>query len=158
MSTFNYGENLRLIRISKGISQEAMALALDISQATYSRIESQTTAFDYRLAFEMAKILNVPVTDLLPDVDMLELQNVVSKSGAGLGLGRKTNKVLKRNLGKIKILVFAYVIVNVVYSAVKGICSAYETSHNTMMIAGLISALLTSLFIYYWVRKNKVWK
>ncbi|WP_424287960.1 helix-turn-helix domain-containing protein, partial [Daejeonella sp.] len=39
MEIFNFGENLRKIRVSRGISQEWISNKMDISQTKYSLIE-----------------------------------------------------------------------------------------------------------------------
>ena len=41
------GNKIRVIRQIKGISQEALALKLNISQAAYSKIESGKTTLSY---------------------------------------------------------------------------------------------------------------
>ena len=54
MNNFNYGENLRITRQIRGVSQESMAWNLNISQATYSRIESEKIKIG--LAFALANV------------------------------------------------------------------------------------------------------
>jgi transcriptional regulator with XRE-family HTH domain len=153
MKVFISGENLRITRQEKGVSQEAMASLLNISQTKYSRMERDKAVFSYQQIREIAKILDVPEAKLLPPSDVLE-----QPVEAGLGLGRNAKKFLKSITGKAMILVSAYVIVNIVYTAVKGACSGLGTSDNTMKISGMTAAFLTTAFIFYWIKKNKIWR
>lgn len=60
------GEKIRRQRVIKGISQEAMAFHLGISQNAYSKIERNETEATVKRIYQIAKVLNVPVQSLLP--------------------------------------------------------------------------------------------
>ncbi len=66
MGNFHFGENLRHIRTAKGISQKAMAHHLEVSQPTYSRLESEERAPNHTIVAGISKMLGVPITELLP--------------------------------------------------------------------------------------------
>jgi transcriptional regulator with XRE-family HTH domain len=66
------GEKIRLIRISKGYSQEYMAFMLNISQGTYSKLEKDNIVITIQRLFSIAEILEVNITELLPDANMGE--------------------------------------------------------------------------------------
>ncbi len=66
MEIFNFGANLRRKRILAGISQEAVALKMNISQTKYSRIERGTCLPTDPFIAELAKFLGIPLTDLKP--------------------------------------------------------------------------------------------
>src|SRR5215217_8048863 len=66
MINFHFGENLRFIRMTKDISQKSISVQLEISQPTYSRIESSKNVPEQEIVTEIAKILDVPKAALLP--------------------------------------------------------------------------------------------
>lgn len=157
MDNFNFGKNLKKIRLIKGISQAAMASRLEISQATYSRLEHQSDIPDADMVNRLAEILEVPSADLLGPSGELELQTTLSTDVVGLGQGSKLVINLRKPIRKFLILLAAYLIVNVVYTTAKGAASGFGASDKTMIIVGLSVALLCSIFIYYLIRKNKIW-
>ena len=61
------GDKIRIARVTKGYSQEYMAFMLEISQSTYSNVESGTTEITVQRLFEIAEILEVKITSLIPD-------------------------------------------------------------------------------------------
>lgn len=66
MEIFNFGENLRRIRVRNGISQEAMALKMDITQTKYSRIERGKHLPDKDFIEQAAAFLSISPKDLMP--------------------------------------------------------------------------------------------
>lgn len=56
----HHGRNVRRVRTAKGIKQEFVAIALNVSQQSVSRIEKQRVIKDELLA-RLAEILSVPV-------------------------------------------------------------------------------------------------
>jgi transcriptional regulator with XRE-family HTH domain len=60
------GEKIRTVRVVKGYSQEYMAFNLNISQNSYSKIERNITKVTLERVYEIADILNIQVTELLP--------------------------------------------------------------------------------------------
>ncbi|MFC5283500.1 helix-turn-helix domain-containing protein [Pedobacter alpinus] len=61
------GEKIRIQRVIKGYSQEYMAFMLSISQSTYSKMESEQVEITVQRLFEVAEILKVEITALLPE-------------------------------------------------------------------------------------------
>ena len=59
-----FGENLRKIRIKKGISQEDLAYQAGISYTSVNRIEAGTLNTTIATCFELAKALEIPVKEL----------------------------------------------------------------------------------------------
>ncbi|QAR29873.1 XRE family transcriptional regulator [Ornithobacterium rhinotracheale] len=57
--------NIRRIREQKGYSQEYMAQELEISQASYARIENEETKLSIDRLFEIANILETDISSLL---------------------------------------------------------------------------------------------
>lgn len=58
-------ENIKIIRKNKGISHEAMALNLGISQAAYTKLEKSETKLTVDRLFKIAEVLEVRMEDLL---------------------------------------------------------------------------------------------
>jgi transcriptional regulator with XRE-family HTH domain len=60
------GELIRIERAKKGYSQEYMAFMLDISQSTYSKLESESLELNVKRLYKIAEILDVNVFEILP--------------------------------------------------------------------------------------------
>ncbi len=68
------GFNIRKQRELKGYSQEYMADILNISQASYARIENEETKVTVERLYKIAEILNSSIIDFF-DVDKVSIQN-----------------------------------------------------------------------------------
>ncbi|WP_417428163.1 helix-turn-helix domain-containing protein [Halpernia sp.] len=66
------GKNIRKHRELKGFSQEYMAHQLDLNQASYAKIENNTTKMTIDRLFSISKLLEIDVAELLE----LSKQNV----------------------------------------------------------------------------------
>ncbi|MDI9320753.1 MAG: helix-turn-helix domain-containing protein [Phycisphaerales bacterium] len=58
-------QKIKNVRKQKGFSHENMALELGISQAAYTKIENNETKLSVDRLFQISKILNTPVYELL---------------------------------------------------------------------------------------------
>lgn len=102
------GENIRKIRELKGFSQEYMASKLDVSQRTYSSIESQNNKIDAKRLKAIAKILEVNVLDILTFNDKAFFNNThFTQSSIGMfntvHLGEsKLNKVQEARINELQ--------------------------------------------------------
>jgi transcriptional regulator with XRE-family HTH domain len=61
----NIVENIKTVRKRKGISHEAMALNLGISQTAYTKIEREETKLTMERLQKIAEVLDVKLRDLL---------------------------------------------------------------------------------------------
>ncbi|EHR1107771.1 helix-turn-helix transcriptional regulator [Vibrio parahaemolyticus] len=61
-----FGANLRKIRKSKGISQDKLALSADIDRSYMGRIERGEVNITLEKAYQIARVLDCDVRDLLP--------------------------------------------------------------------------------------------
>ena len=75
------GFNIRRIREQKGFSQEYLASQLNISQASYARLENETTKITIDRLYQIAKILNTEITDFF-NVNKLHIQQQTNYEGA----------------------------------------------------------------------------
>ena len=77
----NLGFNIKRIRDQKGYSQEFMASKLNISQASYARMESQEIKVSVDRLQKIADILETDVSVFL-DSAKLTIQNQTNNEGA----------------------------------------------------------------------------
>lgn len=61
----NVSKNIRKYRELKGFSQEYMANQLDINQASYAKIENNSTKITIDRLFAISKLLEAEITDLM---------------------------------------------------------------------------------------------
>jgi len=142
MGHFHFGENLYKIRRLKGISQDAMALCLDISQATYSRIEKSPTIPDTERVAELAKALSIALPELLPPVPKDSLQ------GNGNGLFDRIQK-------NFLVVVIFCALVPSAYNFVKYMCYEFNTPDYVTLLAPTSAAVAVIAYIIYWVKEIK---
>ncbi len=86
------GDKIRLVREEKKLKQLDVAIQLGIEQSTYAKIENGQIKITVERIIKIAKIFNVPITDLLNDpskikkskelniehlIDLIEKQNVL---------------------------------------------------------------------------------
>lgn len=60
----NMGEKIRILRVKKGITQKELAGALLVSAQAVSKWENGRSSPDVQLLPEIARILNVKISDL----------------------------------------------------------------------------------------------
>lgn len=75
------GFNIRKIRESKGFSQDYMANVLDISQASYARLENEDTKVTVNRLYKIAEILDSNIIDFF-DSDRMVIQNQTNQEVA----------------------------------------------------------------------------
>lgn len=76
------GSNIRKIRELKNITQEFIANELGISTRAYSKIETSETQLSVNRLFEISKIINVPVNEILDfDTNLIFNNNPVNQKG-----------------------------------------------------------------------------
>lgn len=76
-----YGSKIRALRLLRGYSQEHMAHELDITQTSYSRIETDKQNLTATLLERLAEILGVSVPDITSNEPLI-IQNNASNYGA----------------------------------------------------------------------------
>jgi DNA-binding XRE family transcriptional regulator len=154
MNTFNFGENLREIRTAKGISQQAMAVALRISQTKYSRIERTKAIPKVPPPISIAKALGVPLADLMPPVEEGIVLATITSDGNTIKLQPKP--FLQTTIGRFAIIAAAMVMIDGVYQATHGICEALKTTDQTLITAKYIASLATlALCIVFFITKQR---
>ena len=141
MEIFNFGENLRKIRQAKDISQYAMALKLNISQPTYSRIECEPKIPDHDMVVKIAKAVGVDSSELMPS------------STLKLILGGKLKEILNTRIGMLIVGGSGLALVISAHDLAQSFCIEFNTSDTTRYIVKWTAALATAAYIWYCVRK-----
>ncbi len=75
------GFNIRKLRESKGFSQEYMANVLDISQASYARLENEDTKVTVDRLYKISEILETSIIDFF-DADKISIQTQNNYEGS----------------------------------------------------------------------------
>lgn len=78
---FMYGAKIKAFRIMRGFSQEDMATRLDITQATYSKIESNKQKATQEQLERIARELGVSTADIISN-EPIVIMNQASNQGA----------------------------------------------------------------------------
>jgi len=139
MGHFHFGENLYKIRRVKGISQDAMALCLEISQRTYARIEKSPAIPNTKRVAELAKALSVSLSELLPPVNENFLQG-------------KTNVLFDRIQKNFLLVVIFCALVPSAYNFVKYMCYEFNTPDYVTLLAPTAAAIAVIAYIIHWVK------
>jgi transcriptional regulator with XRE-family HTH domain len=75
-----YGNKIRQLRNLKNYSQEYMSIKLDIEQSSYSRIENEQQKLTAEMLQNIAKVLDVAVSDIT-NGDPIVINNQTSNNG-----------------------------------------------------------------------------
>ncbi|SFG62379.1 helix-turn-helix domain-containing protein [Pedobacter insulae] len=152
MAKFNFGENLRNLRAVRGITQDAIALKLGISQRSYSRIEKRESLPQREQIEIIAKYFDVLLTDLLPPVDKSDPLYVPLKKSSK---AKKPVIFWNTSLGNMLIIGSFIAILGATYEFVTGFCLYYKASEATINKARWSVSLIVFVFMLYKVRKIK---
>ncbi len=87
------GLNIRRIREQKGVSQEYVASRLDISQASYARLESEETKITVERLLKISEILETDITEFF-NASKLNIQTQHNYEGS-YGNGYIQNLVIE---------------------------------------------------------------
>lgn len=146
MDNFNFGENLRIVRQAKGISQEVMAIGLNMSQSTYSKLERRPTVPTIDLVERIFKLLDVEpsvllsgraIADLVPKIGFEENAKEIMNTRVGIGF--------------FWILVIPFI--NAAYDMGDGFCAGYGASDEVRRAVRFIAGLAAMGLAYYWMRR-----
>lgn len=99
------GERIKFYRTVKGWTQEDIALKLDISRLSYSKIERNITDVTYSRLVQIAKALDISVSDLVStpskSSNQNEFQRMVSdKENEIIKLQKKIIELMERDKKK----------------------------------------------------------
>jgi len=134
MKDFNFGENLRQIRVQQGVSQDAMALKMNITQTKYSRIERSKSFPDSEFINQAAEFLGITAKDLMPaDWD-----------------GKRKYPKLVCSLTRLGRLAFRVLVFVAAYDMTRGFADGVGiTSEFHLVMVGMVFVLAGVVFLYY---------
>ena len=155
MNEFHFGENLRIVRQAKGISQEAMALFMGMSQTSFCNMEKRSTVPSHEVVERLAKVLEVEpslllsgrnLEDLIPKVTFEQRAKEIMNTAEGVGLYW------------IIVIPFA----DSVYYAFDGFSRGFEASETVTRVVRFAAGAGALCFAWYWMRRmqkgTKHWK
>lgn len=143
MKDFHFGDNLKSIRQAKQITQEFMALNLNITQVRYSRIEHRANIPELELVHQMAEVLGVETAELMPSIGR---EQPIAKRG----FEDWARDMLRTTFGIIIYCVITIFIVNLVYEMGNSFCEGYGASEQTTKVVRFLSGLAALIFMWYW--------
>lgn len=73
-------EKIRTLRLQRGYTLEYMGQLLHISQPAYSKLEKNETKLTVERLIEIARVLHIPVIELLEVADFSEAQDTATVS------------------------------------------------------------------------------
>jgi transcriptional regulator with XRE-family HTH domain len=155
MDKFDFGNNLYYIRRAKGISQEAMAISLDISQTRYSRIERNLVIPDLEMIYKIAAILEVSSSVLISgtgDANMDDANQLMKSESE-----YQAKNFLYSRIRFLTIFVALVIFPNWLYEMTESFCIGLGTSYQVMTIAKWTVGSVVFCFILYlaWKMKQK---
>ncbi len=77
----DHGTRIKTFRLLRGLSQEDMAEKLNITQSTYSRIESDDQKLTVDMLKNIAEVLGISISDITNNEPII-IQNNASNHGA----------------------------------------------------------------------------
>lgn len=119
-----FNENLKILRKEKGISQEQLAVRLNVVRQTISKWERGISIPDAQLLIELSEVLDVSVSDLLgTKIEVSEgkneldvLANELSKLNEYLAVQGNKTLNLKRRIGLLVGILIIFFFVCTIYN------------------------------------------
>ncbi len=144
MKNFNFGENLRMLRIYKNVCQEGMASGLNISQASYSRIEASPAIPETSVINKLADTLGVRPKDLIS-------ANWYARAVNG---NYNNNRLMVATISHTGQLAYGILLTIAVYDSTLGTAAGAEIeSLTTKLFIGTCFGLC-SFFLYHFTVKH----
>lgn len=144
MKNLHFGENLRMLRIYKNVCQEGMAAGLNISQASYSRIESSAAIPETSLINKLADTLGVRPKDLLS-------ANWYARAVDGNKEKNKTTVTTINQTGKIA---YGFLLTIAALDSTRGSIAGAETESIDLMIFIGLCLSISAIFLYQYTVKD----
>lgn len=92
-------DKIRLTRLSKGYSQEFVAISLGIDTATYGRLERCQIKITVDRLFKICEILNIPMEKLISDLsDNNTLELILSEIKKLREINEKLLEIIKNKM------------------------------------------------------------
>lgn len=136
-------ENIKLLRKTKGLTQEELATKLGVVRQTVSKWEKGISVPDSEMLIEISEIFETPVSALLgetinaqeQEISVMELSNKLSLINEQLAANTEKKRKLIKAFSVIGVVgVIVYAIVRII--TILGIKSALMTDDANMAIIG----------------------
>ncbi len=141
MEKFHYGENLKKIRLSKQLTQEEIALELDVAQRTYSRWERQAKVPKMAVVIKTSAYFKIPEQDLLPP------DRAVKTSENQPFFDEKLANFLTSPLHWILFLGASAVLCEAVFQFTRGIFESFALTNESSLNIARTTGTITLLYI-----------
>lgn len=111
-----FSQNLKALRHKKGLTQEALAIKLNVTRQTISKWEKGISVPDAEMLVQLAEILEVSISQLLgqqvpESVDKNEIANYLAQIVEQLAIkNRRTRRIVKIVVGIIVAVIILYVL------------------------------------------------
>lgn len=111
-----FSENLKALRHKKGLTQEVLAIKLNVTRQTISKWEKGISVPDAEMLVLLAEILEVSISQLLgqqvpESVDKNEIADYLAQIAEQLAIkNRRTRRIVKIVVGIIATIIIAYVL------------------------------------------------
>ena len=152
MKNFHFRKNLKSKRLEKNLTQEYVALKLNIAQIKYSRLEKKSTIPELSFVYEIAEVLKVKPAELMPKMEEDE-PNSLKKI-----IKDYWNGVAYTNFGVLIYLLAFYFSVDWAGVVSHGVCWGLHTSERTERIVSVVFELIVFFYMIYlgyrlWLKK-----
>ncbi|MCY1528635.1 Helix-turn-helix domain protein [compost metagenome] len=151
MGEFHFGDKLRALRKSRKLSQAEVAFHLNISQASYSRLENQKEVASPEMCQRIANFYKIDVEEL--DGTFEDPEFKAMKLVGGRRLLRKIKNALHTLGGIFIVLGVIAALANLVYLAILGFCKSMGLAPLTAEVWGTLAGIVVLIYIYYWIKK-----
>ncbi len=144
MSEFHFGLNLNIIRQAKGISQDAMAFSLNISQSAYSRLEARHTIPALHMVKRIAKVLDVEPSLLLSG---RKLEDLIPKHG----FEQQAKEIMNTGIGKKFFWMLVIPFINAAYEFANRLFHEFGASYDVQRIGRFSAGIVVIIIAYNWM-------
>ena len=129
-------ENLKILRIQKGLTQEELAVRLNVVRQTVSKWEQGLSVPDSEMLISIADVFEVPVGSLLgeainPEASQNELQQIAAKLeqlNALLAERNARSRTIMRIIAGCLLAIAAVIILAMLVSLIEWICISRSMS------------------------------
>lgn len=152
MKDFHFGHNLKSKRQEKNLTQEYVALKLNIPQSTYFRLEQKSAIPELSFVYEIAEVLEVKPSALMPKMGDDEP-----------AAPKKTGEDYFNEVARSPVVVFLYFVAFYFFVEWAGVvaysfCLGLRISEKTARIVGDVLAAIVFFSMVYlgyklWLKK-----
>ena len=150
-----FGENLKMIRKSKGYTQEELAIKIHVVRQTISKWEKGLSVPDADTLSKLADVLEINVSELLgneikEETNKNEVADQLAKISEQLAVKNRRHKRIWKVIGAILLVVIVLNIVLVVFGTVTD-----NHFYNILTITSVYQTIINNdKFSFYFVKSK----